>query len=107
MTPSHFKKFRLASAHPLEGTRVALSFADGAAFELDLAPDLSSLSGPLTDPLRDPAVFPRLSVESGSLLFPTGLDYGGDVLRLWCEHGRVLDQATTDRLASTLHHAAA
>jgi hypothetical protein len=105
--PSRFEKFRLTSAHPLGGTRVALVFADGTEFHLDLEPDLSGLGGPLAEPLRDPAVFSRLSVESGSLLFPTGLDYGGDVLRLWCEHGRVLDQTATDLLASTLHPAAA
>ena len=67
MTPSHFKKFRLASAHPLEGTRVALSFADGAAFELDLAPDLSSLSGPLTELAAGDAIGPyRLIGELGA-----------------------------------------
>jgi hypothetical protein len=39
-------------------------------------------------------------VEYGALVFPTGLDYGADVLRLWCENGAVADQEKTDLMAS-------
>lgn len=40
-----------------------------------------------------------MEIRHGSLVFPTGLDYGGDVLRLWCENGSVTDQERTDELA--------
>jgi hypothetical protein len=66
--------FHLISAKPLAGKRVRLAFQDGKEFDLDLAPDLQSLQGPLIDPLRDEKVFSQLRVESGSLVFPTGLD---------------------------------
>jgi hypothetical protein len=38
-------------------------------------------------------------VDYGSLVFPTGLDYGADVLRLWCEHCGVADIDNTEELA--------
>jgi hypothetical protein len=34
------------------------------------------------------------------------LDYGGDVLRLWCEAGGVQDERTTSKLAEQLFRGA-
>ncbi len=39
------------------------------------------------------------------MVFPTGLDYGGDVLRLWCEASGVQDEQTTSELAQRLFRA--
>jgi hypothetical protein len=93
---------RLASVVPVEGATLKLCFADGAEYQLDLAPDLRGLSGPLVDPLWQEDVFRQAKVEAGALVFPTGLDYGGDVLRLWCEAGGVQDERTTSKLAEQL-----
>lgn len=91
--------FRLISASYIDGFMVHLEFQDGKEFDLDLGKDLNSIRGPLVDPLKDKNVFSKLRVEYGALVFPTGLDYGGDVLRLWCENGTVADQQQTDKLA--------
>lgn len=92
--------FRLSSAQSISGYVVRLSFEDGKEFDLDLTTDLDSLTGPLVDPLKDPCVFSKLCVEYGALVFPTGLDYGADVLRVWCENGGITDQKHTDQLIS-------
>lgn len=94
--------YRLVAVVPLVGTTVQLSFADGAEYVLDLGPDLRGLSGPLVDSLWREVIFRQAKVEAGSLVFPTGLDYGGDVLRLWCEAGGVQDERTTSKLAEQL-----
>jgi hypothetical protein len=93
------KSFRLESVRALNKQVVHLVFKDGKEFDLDLSPDLNSFQGPFVEPLKDQSVFSRVRVDYGSLVFPTGLDYGGDVLRLWCEHGGVADPEKTDELA--------
>jgi len=93
---------RLVTVAPVEGTTLRLRFADGAEYQLDLGPDLRGLAGPLVEPLRREEIFSQVKVEAGSLVFPTGLDYGGDVLRLWCEAGGVQDEQTTSKLAQQL-----
>ena len=93
---------RLVTVAPAKGTTLKLCFADGAEYQLDLAPDLRGLSGPLVDQLWQEESFSQAKVDAGSLVFPTGLDYGGDVLRLWCEAGGVQDEQTTSKLAQQL-----
>jgi hypothetical protein len=93
---------RLVAVAPVDGTTLKLSFADGAEYELDLGPDLRGLSGPLVDPLWQEESFCQVKVDAGSLVFPTGLDYGGDVLRLWCEAGGVKDEQMTSKLVQQL-----
>lgn len=93
---------RLAAVTPVGGAMVRLSFADGAEYQLDLGPDLRGLSGSLVEPLWQEDIFREVKVEAGSLVFPTGLDYGGDVLRLWCEAGGVQNEQTTSELAQRL-----
>ena len=101
-----FDRLRLVAVAPVECAMVKLSFADGAEFELDLGPDLRGLSGPLVDPLWQEEIFRQVKVDAGALVFPTGLDYGGDVLRLWCEAGGVQDERTTSKLAEQLFRGA-
>jgi hypothetical protein len=101
----NFGRLRLVAVAPVEGTTVKLTFADGAEYQLDLGPDLRGLSGTLVEPLWQDEVFRHAKAEAGSLVFPTGLDYGGDVLRLWCEAGGVQDEQTTSELAQRLFRA--
>ena len=93
---------RLVAVAPVGSTTLKLRFADGAEYLLDLGPDLLGLSGPIVEPLQREEIFRQATVDAGSLVFPTGLDYGGDVLRLWCEAGGVQDEKTTSELAQRL-----
>jgi len=94
------KSFVLAAARSAGGYVVHLCFEDGREFDLDLLPDLEATSGPLVSPLKDPEIFAQMKIQHGSLAFPTGLDYGADVLRMWCENGGVANQERTDELAA-------
>jgi len=86
--PKDLSSLRLASALPVEGSTLKLRFTDGAEYLLDLDPDLRGLSCPLVDSLRKDEIFRQVKVEAGSFVFPTGLDYGGDVLRFVVRSGR-------------------
>jgi len=99
---SDFSSLRLVTVSPVGGTTVNLQFADGARYDLDLGPDLRRVSGPLVEPLWREENFRQVKVEAGSMVFPTGLDYGGDILRLWCEAGGVQDEQRTSELAQRL-----
>ena len=98
----NLSSLRLVAVAPAGGTTLKLRFADGVEYQLDLGPDLRGLSGPLVDTLQQEDVFIQAKADAGSLVFPTGLDYGGDVLRLWCEAGGVQDEETTAELAQRL-----
>jgi hypothetical protein len=100
--PQDFSSLRVVAVAPVGGTTLKLRFADGAEYQLDLGPDLLGLSGPLVEPLRQEEVFRQAKVDAGSLVFTIGLDYGGDVLRLWCEAGGVQDEQTTSELSRRL-----
>jgi hypothetical protein len=93
-------EIQLIEASTSDGIVVHLKFKDGREFDLDLSPDLEPLYGPLVDPLRDPSCFAKMEIKHGTLVFPTGLDYGQDILRIWCENGGVTDQEGTDKLAA-------
>ena len=99
---NEISSLRLVMVSPVEGTTLKLRFADGAEYQLDLGSDLGAVSGPLVEPLWREESFGQVKVESGALVFATGLDYGGDVLRLWCEAGGVQDEQTTSKLAQQL-----
>jgi hypothetical protein len=92
------KSFQLSSVTPLDGQIVHLVFQDGQEFNLDLSPDLNRVEGPLVESLKNEEVFRQVRVEYGALVFPTGLDYGADVLRLWCENGFATDETRTEEL---------
>ncbi len=50
--------------------------------------------------IPDPSCFAKMEIKHGTLVFATGLDYGQDILRIWCENGGVADQEGTDKLAA-------
>lgn len=67
-------------AKPLAGSRLWLRFEDGLAGEIDVAM-LVPFEGVFA-PLRDPALFARLEVNSelGTVVWPNGADLDPDVL---------------------------
>lgn len=74
---------RITDVRALDGQRVHLTFSDGTEREVDLAP---FMKGPIFEPLRDPAEFAKVSVDSelGTIVWPNGADICPDVLY----HGR-------------------
>ncbi len=84
---------QLQKAEPMNGARVALLYADGLNAVLDLSP---VLHGPVFEPLKDPEFFSKLQIDSDTLRWPNGADIDPDVLRLWAESGKVLNQEETN-----------
>ena len=85
------------TAEPLGGHRLALTFADGFAAEIDLAPLLDW--GPLYEPLRDEENFRKVTVSIHGV--PEWVDDDFDLspgtLRAWCEIGKILSLDETDK----------
>jgi hypothetical protein len=69
----------------LEGYRLAVEFSDGLRGEIDVS---GRLFGPVFEPLRDPSLFSRVTIdEFGVLSWPNGADLAPDAL--WARiHGR-------------------
>ncbi len=87
---------RITAARPLGGHRLHLTFADGFAADLDLAPLLDR--GPIYSVLSDLDFFAQFKVldEWGIVEWPNGLDQSPGSLRAWCEAGKVLSHEETD-----------
>jgi hypothetical protein len=85
------------AVQPRQGHTLALRFEDDAAFELDFAPLVKrQLGSELIDPLQDVQVFQKVQIDYGTIVFPTGYDICPDVLRYWCELGRIASEKETD-----------
>ena len=66
----------VVEARYLGDHRVWLRFDDGCEGEVDLG---SHLSGPVFEPLRDPAYFARFTVDM-TLTWPNGADFAPETL---------------------------
>ena len=66
-------------------------FGDGYIGEVDLWPLFANPRGPLTEPFHEPAFFLKVFVdpEIRVAAWPNGYDICSDVLRYYCEQGRV------------------
>ena len=85
---------------PLGEHRLAVQFNDGWSFEINLEP---LADGPgLAAALGDETTFQQVFIDHGVLTWPNGFDLCSDVLRAWCEAGKVLDQAQTDAACARL-----
>ena len=73
------------AARHLGACRVWLRFNDGVEGEVDLA---SELSGEVFEPLTDPSVFERFTVDD-TLVWPNGADFAPEFL-----HDLVVGRAT-------------
>ena len=81
---------RITGISFLEGFNVNLSFSDGFRARLDLAPALAP-----DDPLRYPILFLQGRTNALTVEWPGGIDFCPDVLRVWCEAGKVLPPQET------------
>jgi hypothetical protein len=77
-----------------------LKFQDGWDGELDLGP---ALRGPIFGELSQPTKFRQVTVQDGTLTWPNGADICPDVLRYWCELGRVCSQDELDTHFTAIH----
>ena len=62
--------------------RLRATFSDGMAGEYDFAAIVAE-SGPMVEPLRDPAYFARVFLEDGAPTWPNGFDV--DPINLYME----------------------
>ncbi len=88
MNPNRITSARILTSHAIE-----LHFADGFVGQVDLMP---ALWGPVFEPLKDAALFSRFRLEDDTVRWPNDADFCPDVLRYWCEAGKVTSQELTD-----------
>ena len=71
--------------------RLRVVFKDGFVGEVDLRPLFANPKGPLTEPFRDPAFFQQVYVDPETFVvaWPNSYDICSDLLRYYCEQGRV------------------
>ena len=65
---------KVRKAKVLGDFRLAVEFSDDTVGERDFS-FLRTRSGPMVDPLKDPAYFRRVFVEDGVLTWPNGYDW--------------------------------
>src|SRR5438552_2098863 len=82
---------RVKTVEAIDGYRVKVRFHDGYVGEVDLWPLFAQPKGPLTKPFADPAFFKQLYVDAEThvVAWPNGYDICSDLLRYYCEQGRV------------------
>jgi hypothetical protein len=73
----------------LDGYRLSATFRDGFVGEVDLAPLFESPVGPLTKEFHQPGFFGSAYLDHGVISWPNGYSICSDVLRYYCEQGRV------------------
>ncbi len=86
----------IKSVRSLGGYRLKLVFDDGFVSELDLLPLVASPRGPLEAPLKDEKFFQQVACDGFTIGWPNSYDICPDVLRFWCEQGKVCSKEETD-----------
>jgi hypothetical protein len=83
------------------GYRLRAVFQDGYIGEVDLWPLFEKPGGPLTKAFQEPGFFGRVFVDVSAAAWPNGYDIDPDVLRYYCETGRV---CSYEELAAVFEH---
>jgi hypothetical protein len=83
---------RIKSARWLGDYRLKLTFKDGFIGEVDLRPIVEAPRGQIEEPLRDLSFFQRVQCDGFTVAWPNDYDLCPDVLRYWCEIGRVCSE---------------
>jgi hypothetical protein len=71
------------------GYRLNVVFQDGYIAEVDLWPLFEKPRGPLTEAFQDPGFFAKVFVDLDAAAWPNGYDIDPNVLRYYCDLGRV------------------
>jgi uncharacterized protein DUF2442 len=59
---------------PIDGHKLEIEFSDGTVGVHDFA-FVAAKTGPMAEPLKDPAYFARVFIEDGALTWPNGYDW--------------------------------
>lgn len=89
-------KFRVTHVCGRGNHRLEVSYADGLSATLDFTTFLTEHEGPIVEPLRNEQTFAAVRLTEGVVTWPTGFDICPDVLRFWCEQGRVCSERETN-----------
>ena len=65
---------KVRTVKPLGAYRLRIEFSDDTIGERDFA-FIARESGPMLEPLKDPAYFARVFIEDGALTWPNGYDW--------------------------------
>jgi len=76
--------------------RIVSFYDDSFVAELDFGQYVRKAHGPMVEPLQDDQFFAQAYIDHGVLTWPNGYDVCPDVLRFWCERGRVCSREETD-----------
>jgi hypothetical protein len=87
---------KLVRATVVDDSRVELEYADGLLTTLDFSAYFAERRGPVIEPLRSPSGFATARIDHDALTWATGFDICPDVLRLWCEKGRICSPEETE-----------
>lgn len=88
---------KVARIKYLGGYRLRATFSDGMAGEHDFSAIVHE-SGPMVEPLRDPAFFARVFLEDGAPTWPNGYDAAPGWLRREIEAAGPLSRDTAAQL---------
>jgi hypothetical protein len=88
---SEFSLIKVTKAEPIGGYRLRLRFSDGSIGERDFD-DIVSESGPMLEPLRDPAYFARVFIDLGTPTWPNGYDLAPSALYSEMQQAGLLKQ---------------
>ena len=80
---------KVKQVEAIGGYRIRATFGDGYVGEVDLGPLFEKPRGPLKQPFRVQTFFARVFLDYGTVAWPNGYDICSDVLRYYCEIGRV------------------
>lgn len=100
-------KFPIDRIRCLGNNRLEVVYADGLVSILDLTAYLAEHDGPVVEPLRDEEAFSSVRLDDGVVTWATGFDICPDVLRFWCEQGRVCSDRETDAHFESPRHLSA
>jgi hypothetical protein len=80
---------RVKGVRPLGDYRLRVIFNDGYIGDVDLQALVEHATGPIVEPLKDPDFFQKAQLDLDTVAWPNGYDICPDVLRFFCELGRV------------------
>ena len=63
------------NVRPLGGFRLEIEFSNERIGERDFSFIFAKETGPMLDPLKDPAYFGRVFIDDGALTWPNGYDW--------------------------------
>ncbi len=83
--------FRVTAFEIVGAFKLRVEFDDGSAQVIDFRP---LLAGELFGPLRDPALFNRVQLDSeiGTLVWPNGADFDPATLHDWPHRAEAMEQ---------------